>query len=128
MLFRGKIIDVQRRTQRGWSLGDAVMEGTDEYVGRTMAVQFQNENLVARLDGEVVASVPDLITIVDADSGQAITTERLRYGNRTILLALPCDEKWRTQAGVELGGPRHFGYDFDYVPVESLQAQYSVVT
>jgi DUF917 family protein len=128
LLFRGKIIDVQRRTQRGWSLGDAVMEGTDEYVGRTMAVQFQNENLVARLDGEVVASVPDLITILDADSGQAITTERLRYGNRTILLALPCDEKWRTPAGVELGGPRHFGYDFDYVPVESLQAQYSVVT
>ena len=120
LLFRGKIVDVQRRTARGWSLGDAVMEGTDEFTGRAMTVGFQNENLVARLDGRVVASVPDLITILDADTGGAITTERLRYGNRTILLGLPCDGKWRTPAGVALGGPRHFGYDFDYVPIEEL--------
>ena len=85
-----------------------------------MTVSFQNENLVAKLDGHIVASVPDLITILDADSGEAITTERLRYGNRTILLGLPCDGKWRTPAGVALGGPRHFGYDFDYVPIEKL--------
>ena len=31
---------------------------------------------------------------------------------------MPCDEKWRTPAGIDLGGPRHFGYDIDYVPVE----------
>jgi len=127
LLFRGKITDVQRRTQRGWSLGEAVIEGTDEFIGRGMVIQFQNENLVARLDGSVVASVPDLITILDADTAQAITTERLRYGNRTIVLGLPCDEKWRTPAGVALGGPRHFGYDFDYLPLERLQQQFSVV-
>jgi DUF917 family protein len=66
--------------------------------------------------------VPDLITILDAESGQAITTEHLRYGFRVIVLGVPCDEKWRTEAGVALGGPRHFNYDIDYVPLEELNA------
>lgn len=121
-LFRGKIVDVQRRTERGWSVGEAVLEGLDAFAGSTMTVRFQNENLVAIRDDELVATVPDLITLIDAEAGEPITTERLRYGFRSIVLGIPCDEKWRTEAGIELGGPRHFGYDIDYVPLEDLSA------
>jgi len=120
ILFRGKIVDVQRRTMHGWSLGEAVMESLDDPSGPRMEVSFQNENLVAFRDGELLATVPDLITIIDADTGEAITTERLRYGFRVIVLGMPCDEKWRTEAGIALGGPRRFRYDFDYVPIELL--------
>ncbi len=118
VIFRGKIVDVQRRTSKGWALGECVLEGMDGDEGARMAVRFQNENLVAIRDGEIVASVPDLITIMDAESGQAITTEHLRYGFRVVVLGIPCDPQWRTPAGVELGGPRHFHYDIDYVPLE----------
>jgi uncharacterized protein len=31
-----------------------------------------------------------------------------------------CDPVWRTERGLEAAGPRAFGYDFDYVPVEEL--------
>jgi DUF917 family protein len=120
VLFGGKIVDVDRRTMHGWSIGSATVAGLDEFAGSTMEVSFQNENLVARLDGEVRAAVPDLITVIDSDSGEAITTERLRYGYRVVVLAIPCDPQWRTPAGVALGGPRHFRYDFDWVPVEQL--------
>jgi uncharacterized protein len=122
-LFRGKIVDVQRRTQRGWSLGDATMDGMDQFSGSRMVVRFQNENLVAVLDGTTVAMVPDLITIIDSQTGQAITTERLHYGFRVIMLGIPCDAQWRTPAGVALGGPRHFGYDLEYVPLEVLNSE-----
>jgi DUF917 family protein len=121
-LFHGKIVDVERRTSRGWSLGEAVLEGLEEFAGSRMEVRFQNENLIAIRDGRPVATVPDLITIIDADSGEAITTEHLRYGFRVIVLGMPCDDKWRTDAGVALGGPRHFRYDLDYVPLEELNA------
>jgi DUF917 family protein len=119
-LFRGKIVDVARRVERGWNLGECVLEGLDDFSGSTMTVRFQNENLVAIRDDTLVASVPDLITLIDAETGEPITTERLRYGFRSIVLGIPCDDKWRTDAGVELGGPRHFGYDIDYVPLEEL--------
>jgi DUF917 family protein len=120
VLFRGKIADVERRIERGWNIGEATVEGFDEFEGSRMEVSFQNENLVARRDGAVCASVPDLITIIDADTGQAVTTERLRYGFRVVVLGMPCDPKWRTPEGVEFGGPAHFRYDFDWVPVEQL--------
>jgi DUF917 family protein len=120
-LFRGKIVDVQRRIERGWTLGEARLDGLDEFAGAEMLVQFQNENLVAFRDGQLSACVPDLITLIDADTGEAITTERLRYGFRVIALGIPCNGQWRTEPGIELGGPRHFGYDLEYVPIEQLQ-------
>ncbi len=117
-LFAGRIVDVQRRTQRGWALGETRIAGLDAFAGRAMVVRFQNEHLVAIEHDEVVASVPDLIAILDTERGEPITTENLRYGFRVTIIGIPCDPKWRTPEGLALGGPRHFGYDIDYVPVE----------
>jgi DUF917 family protein len=117
-LFSGRIVDVQRRVEKGWAQGETVIAGVDEYAGQTMAVRFQNEHLVAILDGEIVASVPDLIAILDTERGEPITTEHLRYGFRVTVVGLPCNEKWRTPEGLALGGPRHFGYDIEFTPVE----------
>ena len=52
------------------------------------------------------------------ETGEPITTEILRYGMRVAVLAFPCDPKWRTPKGIDLVGPRYFGYDIDYIPVE----------
>jgi DUF917 family protein len=117
-VFKGKIVDVRRRTEKGFARGEAVMEGVDNYASQTLELHFQNENLVAMVDDEILVSVPDLITVLDTESGEPITTESLRYGFRVTLLGIPCNEKWRTPEGLELVGPRYFGYDIDWVPVE----------
>ena len=39
-------------------------------------------------------------------------------GKRVLLVGLPCDAAWRTDAGVALGGPAFFGFDIPYVPIE----------
>jgi DUF917 family protein len=117
-VFKGKIVDVRRRTEKGFARGEAVMEGVDDYTSQTLELHFQNENLVAKVDGEIMVSVPDLITVLDTETGEPITTETLRYGYRVTVLGIPCNEKWRTPEGLELVGPRYFGYDMDWVPVE----------
>jgi DUF917 family protein len=117
-LFVGRIIDVARKTQKGWALGETRISGVDAYDGREMVVRFQNEHLVAIENDEIVASVPDLIAILDTERGEPITTENLRYGFRVTVIGMPSDAKWRTPAGIALGGPRHFGYDIDFTPVE----------
>ena len=71
-----------------------------------------------RIDGEFRVTVPDLIVLLDVDTGEPITTEAMRYGFRVAVIAIPCDDKWRTPAGLALVGPRYFGYDVDYLPVE----------
>ena len=117
-VFNGRIVDVQRRTERGWALGETRISGLDEFEGREMTIRFQNEHLVAMEDGKVVVSVPDLIAILDTERGDPITTEDLRYGFRVTVIGMPCDPKWRTEAGLALAGPGHWGYDVPFVPVE----------
>jgi hypothetical protein len=119
-LFKGKIVDVSRRTTGGFARGEATFEGIDECRGSTLRISFQNENLIAMRDGEVVASVPDLITVVECDTGLPITTEGLKYGYRAFVLGIPCHPVWRTPKGLATVGPRYFGYDLDYRPVEEL--------
>lgn len=120
-LFEGKITDVERRTEGGFAVGESTLDGIGEYEGRKVTLDFQNEHLVAR-DSEqgVLASVPDLITVLDAETGDPITTEGLKYGHRVRVVGMPCSEKWRTDAGLDLVGPQYFDYDIDYTPIETI--------
>ncbi|MCL6454161.1 MAG: DUF917 domain-containing protein [Alicyclobacillus sp.] len=117
-LFDGKIVDLLRRTVAGFARGEVAMEGMGRDQGHGMRLDFQNENLVAVRDGEVVASVPDLICVLDQDSLLPVTTEGLRYGRRVTVIGLPCAPVWRTPVGIRNVGPRYFGYDVDYIPIE----------
>ena len=119
-LVTGKVSDVERRTTRGFVRGSVVVEGLGEDTGRLIRLELQNENLVALERGELLASVPDLISVLDSETADAIVTERIRYGQRVTVIAFGCDPVWRTERGIEVAGPRAFGYDFDYVPVEEL--------
>ena len=118
LVWRGKVSDIERRTETGFARGEASITGVDAYEGRTLRIAFQNEFLIARDGDRVLVSVPDLITILDAETGEPITTEDLRYGFRVVVLGMPCDPRWRTEAGLRLVGPSYFGYDVPYVPVE----------
>lgn len=119
-LLNGKVTDVERRTTKGFVRGSVVIEGLGDDAGRLLRLEIQNENLVALEQGRVLASVPDLITVLDSETADAIPTERVRYGQRATVIAMACAPIWRTPFGLEMAGPRAFGYDFDYVPVEEL--------
>ena len=117
LLFEGKVVDVNRRLARGFAVGRATLQGLGGDNGATLHIDLQNENLIALRDGEPAATVPDLITVLDAESGEPITTETLRYGFRVVVIGMPCAAAWRDAAGLALVGPRAFGYDLEYRPL-----------
>ena len=57
---------------------------------------------------------PDLICALDADLGLPVTTEQMRYGMTVEFSALPADPQWHTPAGLELAGPKYFGYEHEF--------------
>jgi DUF917 family protein len=118
LLAEGKVVDVERVTGGGFARGVVRIEGTGADAGRSIAVDVQNENLLAREGDAVLASTPDLIVVADAESGRAIATERVRYGQRIALLGIPCAPIWRTPRGLEIAGPERFGYPGPWRPVE----------
>lgn len=105
-LFSGKVVDVQRATAAGFARGRARIEGTDE----SLELSFQNEHLVAQAGDTVLATTPDLIMVLEHDSGEPITTEGLHYGQRVRVIAAPSDPRWHSAEALQMVGPAYFGY------------------
>jgi DUF917 family protein len=114
LLYTGKVVDVARRTTTGFARGEATISGSDD---GDLVLHFQNEHLMAMRDGRPVVTTPDLIILLDSDTGEPVTTEALRFGHRVCVLAAPADERWHSPEAIELVGPRYFGYDTDPVRV-----------
>jgi DUF917 family protein len=105
--FAGKVVDVERGTTSGFARGRARIEGPDS----TLTLSFQNEHLLAQAGDDVVVTTPDLIIVLDAELGEPITTEGLRYGQRVRVVAAPSDPRWHTPEALAMVGPAYFGYD-----------------
>ncbi|XP_077991831.1 uncharacterized protein LOC144446032 [Glandiceps talaboti] len=126
LLFNGKMSDVSRATEGGFNRGKLTVEGFGDYVNQRLMVDFQNENLIATLvdaDGntKVVATVPDLISVVDFDSGEPIPTDEVKYGLRVAVLAIASPPLLRTQRALEVVGPQAFGYSVPFTPIADYQ-------
>ena len=108
-------MDVERRTTGGFLRGRAELDGLDGSAGRSVTLEFQNEWLVAELDGTPIATVPHLICLLDSVSGEAVGTETARYGQRVALVGITAPELFTSDAGLRYVGPRALGYDLDPV-------------
>ena len=118
VLFRGKVVDVERRTEAGFARGNATLEAFDG--DGKLELTFQNEHLVARVNGEVRCVVPDLICVLDIDTAEPITTEGLRYGQRAVVVGISTPDLMRSPEALAVFGPRAFGLDVEFRPVEEL--------
>jgi len=123
--FQGKIVDINREfgaeKTKGFSLGQITMEGIGRYKGKTAKIDFQNEWLSLFIENEVKCMTPDIITILDPETGEPIRTDIVKYGYRGSIVLIPAHERMRTPKGIETFGPKYFGYNLDYIPVEKLR-------
>ena len=137
VLFTGKIIDVERRTVQGFARGKLVISAfTSQHPPNSLGIlppvrrgdrggnargvleiDFQNENLIARSNGQVLCTVPDLLTLVTLEDGEAIGAESLRYGLRVAVLAMPAPKELKTPEALAVVGPRAFGYEVAFQPL-----------
>jgi uncharacterized protein len=118
----GKVADIDKTTRDGFVLATIAIAGLGEHAHREVAITVRNECLVVREGTTMIATVPDLIGLFDSATGDAVPIESLRFGHRVTVLAWPCDPLWRTDAGLDIAGPRAFGLDIDYQVLEAPNA------
>lgn len=118
VIFEGKVTDVLRRTAEGFVRGHATIESSGG--ASSLEITFQNEHLIARLDGETRAIVPDLICVLEAETAEPITTEQVRYGQRVKVMAVSTPEIMRTPEALAVFGPEGFGLEHEFRPIEEL--------
>lgn len=119
LIYTGKVVDKTTRIIGGYDIGEATIEDFSG-AAESLKVNIKNEYLLARQGERIRASVPDLITIVDFETGMPINAERLRYGHRVAVFATGCPDFYRSPAALKVTAPRCFGFDVDYVPIEAL--------
>lgn len=117
-LFCGRVQRYRWEIEGGFTVGEAEIAGTGEYTGHTYRVWFKNEHIISWFDGEPDVMAPDLICILDPATGEAITNPNLKEGQEVGVVGYPAPELWRTSQGIALLGPRHFGFDLDFRPLE----------
>ncbi|KAF5516710.1 putative D-/L-hydantoinase subunit A [Colletotrichum siamense] len=136
VLFRGKIVGVERVTRMGHAYGEVIIEGVsaDGKGVEKLVIPFKNENILAkRVDAEgeeeILTIVPDLVCVIDAQNGEALGTQEYRYGLLVVVLGITASEKWTSTArGIEIGGPKGFGMDdLEYVPLGKFKKPRSVI-
>ena len=123
LLFTGTVSDFDWRDEDGFLVGEVALSGTGEFAGQTFVSDVKNEHLVARRDGSVIATCPDLVSIIDIDSADGVINPGYERGQSVAVLGFRCDPLWRTEAGLAVFSPRYFGYDLDYVPIEERLAR-----
>ncbi|EOO02161.1 putative hydantoinase protein [Phaeoacremonium minimum UCRPA7] len=140
VLWKGKIVGVERTLRMGHIYGECIIEGADvadagdsnklqsateqpKYKG-LIKIPFKNENIAAiripetgesgeagqERQEDVLGIVPDLISVIDAQNGEAIGTPEYRYGLLVIVLGIAASDRWTgSERGIAIGGPEGFG-------------------
>jgi len=123
VLFRGRVSRKEWESRDGYMYGTTIIQGSEAHSGHTLKVWFKNENHITYLDEKPFVTSPDLIAIIDATSGEPYTNTVVEEGMNVAVLGARADVKYRRPEGLALLGPRYFGFDLDYVPIEKHLAK-----
>ncbi len=115
-MFRGTVTESAFETRDGYTFGNTVIEGTGDYAGHRLRLWYQNENIISWLDDKPYATVPDLICFFNLDEAMPQLNPYAVVGEQAAIAVLPAPAEWTTPRGLEVFGPRSFGFDFDYKP------------
>lgn len=119
-LFEGVVTGKDWEDRGGYMYGTTHIQGTGEYQGHRLDVWFKNENHITWLDGEAWVCSPDLVTLAYRD-GEGTTNTLIGEDDEIVAVGMKGLEAFRTEFGLnEAAGPRYYGFDIDYVPIEEL--------
>jgi hypothetical protein len=124
LLFKGVVEKSDTKGERGFGWTEAYLRGIGEFSGSQYKIYNKNENMVAWRDGKLDAAAPDLIASLDPRTGWAMRGSGMiggfTVGETLTVVGFPNHAIWRTPKAIEMLGPRHFGFDEDYTPIERL--------
>lgn len=118
--FRGTVKDSNWRTEDGFTLGELGIEGAGAFEGHTYKIQVKNENMAGWFDGAIHATIPDMICLMDTETGEAVTNPNYYDGQQVAVVILPAPAAFLTDKGLASFGPNYLGLDHPYHPAKPV--------
>jgi len=124
LLFEGTVpVDCAYEDREGFTFGEIRIRGEGRDRGARYRIWFKNENIIAWRGGRVDATAPDLICVIDVSKRRPVLNPWAAKGQRVAVFGLPAPTIWRTPRGIEVFGPKYFGFKAKFVPVEKRHAR-----
>ncbi|MFQ5886918.1 MAG: DUF917 domain-containing protein, partial [Anaerolineae bacterium] len=92
----------------------------------TFKIWYRNEYHVSWRDDKPFVTSPDSLIMVDLKTGEPATSYDFSVGDQVAVVGRKAHEVHRTKGGIEVLGPRHFGFDLDYVPIEERLKEFGL--
>lgn len=118
-IFEGRVSSFECEGRGSFNWGNWIIKGTGFYKGHRMRVWYKNEHLIGWIDEKPRITCPDLICIIDAKNFEGLSNfvqSGEHNGKHVKVYGVNAVGLWRTPKGLEIFGPRHFGYELEYKP------------
>ena len=120
ILCRGKVTKKEWEDREGYYWGYHTITGEGAYQGKEARIWFKNENHICWINSQVACMSPDCINVIDDCTGEPYINPQIGEGQQVAVIAMRARPMHRSPAGLLELAPRAYGFDMDYVPVETL--------
>ena len=108
LIGEGYVKEIFRYREGKFAKGDLFIEFED---GRFIKISFQNEYLIIRENEKVIASVPEIISLLDTHTLQPIDTENVSTEDEITVITIPPPSELMTVKALRKIGPQAFEYE-----------------
>ncbi|MCE5209420.1 MAG: DUF917 domain-containing protein [Chloroflexi bacterium] len=115
LLFEGEVVNKETENKGGYYWGTT----TVEKAGSKCKVWFKNENHMCWIDDKVVCTSPDMISLVNSETGEPITNPKMAVGMKVSVIGVGARKEFMNEKGIDILGPKYFGFDEEYKPLMS---------
>lgn len=122
-IFEGEAVSYTSEGKFAFTWGNGWIKGTGEFDGKLFRFWFKNENQISWLDGEPYVTCPDPFTVIDSKTGDGLSNFRAAAwapGRKVAVVGVKAVDIWRTERGLRIYNPGHFGFDIKYRPIEEI--------
>jgi len=128
LLFEGEIVEEEIADEQSYAfgVGSYRLRGLRGSDGHTFKIWYKNEYHVSWIDDQPFVTSPDSMILVDLETGEPALSFDFSVGDQVAVIGRRGHHIHRTAEGVEVLGPRHFGFDVDYVPIEDRVKEFVI--
>ncbi|WP_448807954.1 DUF917 domain-containing protein [Aminobacterium mobile] len=116
LLFEGKLTKKETEDKTGYYWGTTTIEKENSQC----KVWFKNENHMCWIDGKAVCTSPDMICIVNTETGEPITNPKLEEGMNVTVIGVGARKEFISKKGIDILGPKYFGFNEEYMPLKKV--------
>ena len=125
-IFEGEIVAKTNENSYAFRWGNGWIKGKGDFEGKLFRFWFKNENQISWLDSKPYVRCPDPFTVIDSETGEGLSNFREASwtpGRKVSVVGVKAVDCWRTERGLQIYNPEHFGFHLKPVPIEEIMGE-----